>query len=307
MMMVNIIMLNYNQFEYTLASINSVLNSDFENIKLLVIDNGSEKKNYSALLNNLPKDNRLFVKRIDKNIGYVGGINYGLTSALKNEPDFFLIMNNDTIIDKYAIKHLVHTSLQFENNCIVTGKVYRYDNKNLLETVGSKSINEDQLTFKNLGFNEIDRGQFDSIEERDMIDDIYWLIPSGVYNKLGNYDTDFFFNGESADYALRAKKEGNKLIYTPNAKLWHKGSLSVGGRNRNPYLNYWQMRSTLIFRYKHLPPKRFRKFYKKKKMELAKQLLKEIARLFQLKKPSPQLMRSGISGMMDFHKYHYKK
>ena len=35
-------------------------------------------------------------------------------------------------------------------------------------------------------------------------------------------------NYEQADLALRVKDKGYKLIYTPNAKIWHKGSLYTG-------------------------------------------------------------------------------
>ena len=106
-----------------------------------------------------------------------------------------------------------------------------------------------------------DNGQFETEEERDIIDDVYWLLPKQVFQKLGLYNLLFFFNGESADYALRAKKEGFKLMYCPKAKIWHKGSLTVGGRKNNPFISYWQTRSALTFRYLHLNNKYFKKSY----------------------------------------------
>ena len=46
-----------------------------------------------------------------------------------------------------------------------------------------------------------------------------------------------------------AHEKGYKLLYTPDAKLWHKGSASIGGRNFNPVLAYWNMQSSLILKY----------------------------------------------------------
>ena len=65
------------------------------------------------------------------NKGYAGGINFGLKKANETGFDYFLIMNNDTLIDENAIKELVKTSEKHQGKAIVSGKVYNYDEKTL--------------------------------------------------------------------------------------------------------------------------------------------------------------------------------
>jgi len=250
--MVLLITLNYNQNKFTSKCVESILKSEYEDFKIVVVDNGSTNENYSKLKKNLPVDKRLILYRIEENRGYVGGVNYGLKKGFELYPDYFLILNNDTILDKHAIGELKSKCEYYENKAIVTGKVYDFDEPNKLQDVGYIYNNKKILQFKRIGLNEEDNGQYDQIAERDMLDDVFWLFSIKLYNKIGGYSTHFWFNAEQADFALRAKKEGYKLIYTPEAKLWHKGSVSIGGRSRNPKLAYWHIQSTLILAFIHL-------------------------------------------------------
>jgi len=259
--MVNLITLNYNQNEYTLKCIESILKSSYEEFKIILVDNGSTHKNFEILRKSLPKDNRLNLYRVNENRGYVGGINYGLKEGNKLDPDYFLILNNDTILDKNAINELKHTCEKYMNKAIVSGKVYHYDEPNILQDVGYSYRDKKSLYFNRIGLDEEDINQYHQIAERDMLDDVFWLFSVKLYNKIGGYSPYFWFNAEQADFALRAKKEGYKLIYTPGAKLWHKGSVSIGGRDKNPKLAYWHVQSTLIFRYLHLSKIQFIKQY----------------------------------------------
>ena len=254
-----VITVNYRQNECTLECIQSLLSLDYGNFQIILVDNGPVPEDSEKLQSELSEE--VIYERLDENRGYTGGINHGLTKARLLDPAYIIILNNDTIIDKDALKELVFTSRSYNDRCIVTGKAYHYDDPNRIQYIGHFASNIKMLKFYRIGSDEEDEGQYDEIGERDLLDDIFWLIPAGVLAKTGFYNNYFWFNGESADYALRAVKLGYKLIYTPNAKIWHKGSISAGGRKDNPKLTYWQIQSTLIFRFLHLSPLRFAGFY----------------------------------------------
>ena len=294
--------LNYNQSEMTLEFVDSLLKSDYENLKIIIADNGSEKDNYEILKKGLDGKKNVLFEKIESNRGYVGGMNFLLEKANELEPAYYLVMNNDINIDEKAITELVKTAKDYNNACIVTGKIYEFDKPNIIQTLGSICVDEKVLKYKNVGYGEEDKGQHNERLERDMIDDVYWLLPTKVFKEIGYYSTFFSFNGESADYALRARKAGFKLIYCPTAKIWHKGSLTVGGRKNNPYLSYWQMRSTLTFRYIHLDKQCFRKFYNTKKLVVLYSYLKNIRNLIFFRKSHFELSRAEYRGLRDFRK-----
>lgn len=259
--LVVVILVNYNQNEYTLTCINSILKCEYSNFKILLIDNGSSNTNAKKLEKELPISDKILYKRLKNNIGYAKGTNCGLKEGLKLDPDYFLIMNNDTIIDKYALKELVNTCILYRNKVIVTGKVYHYNKPNELQIVGYEYKNKNFLTFRQLGKNQIDNGQFDTEKERDMIDDIFVLHPANIYKSIGGYSPFLWVNGVNIDMGLRAKEIGYKFIYTPKAKIWHKGSVSIGGRNLNPKIAYWNIQSSLIIRYQFLSSINFFIYY----------------------------------------------
>jgi len=219
------------------------------------------------------------------------------------DPKYILILNNDTIIDSSALKELVHTSLNFNDQCIVTGKSYHYDDPNRIQYIGHHTSNRKLLRFYRIGADEQDNGQFEEIRERDLLDDIYWLIPYNVFAKTGKYNEYFWFNGESADYALRSKKSGYKLIYTPKAKLWHKGSISAGGRDNNPKLTYWQIQSTLIFRFLHLNTPRFIVFYLILLSSIPWGYLKSFSMPFERRKPRRKLLKAKLLAIKYFNRW----
>jgi GT2 family glycosyltransferase len=300
-----IITLNYNQNYYTLKCIVSILESIYDNYKILLIDNGSEQETFDDLKNKLPKNEKLTLHRIEKNRGYVGGINYGLEEGEKLQTDYFLIMNNDTILDKNAITELVKTAKAYSNKVIVSGKVYHFDEANKFQDLGREFSDKRMLKYKRIGFNEIDNGQYETVEERDMLDDVFWLFSPDLYKKIGGYSPYFWFNAEQADFALRAKKAGYKLIYTPKAKLWHKGSVSIGGSDKNPKQAYWTIQSSLILRCLHLKRKYFILFYFSTVQSVLGTILKSI--FFYRKKKYFLYTYGKLAGFIYFNRWVFTK
>lgn len=260
---VSIISLNYNQISYTLKCISSLLQSKYSNFQIFIVDNGSSNSEKKKLKEKFYNIDLVTILDIHQNVGYVGGINYALKKIIEiSNTDYFLIMNNDTIIDSEAIGKLVKTASYYENKCIVSGKVYHYDKPGILQYIGQKFIGKNFLSSIGLGIDEEDKGQYDEIIEMDMIDDIFWLLPLNVFKKVGLYSNYFFLYGEQNDYALRAGKHGFKLIYEYRAKLWHKGSItSASGDRTAPRLVYWRNKGSLTLAYLHLSRKEFLQYY----------------------------------------------
>lgn len=302
-----VITLNYNQNDYTIKCINSLLSSSYKNFIILLIDNGSTEENYLQLERDLSKDSRLILERIIENRGYVGGINSGFEEGTKLNPDYFLIMNNDTIIDEKAMKELVNACKDYNNQAIITGKVYYYYEPNKLEDIGFLYKNKNLLTFNRVGGDEIDNGQYDKIEERDLIDDVFWLFPIDLYKNIGGYSPYYWFNGEQADFAIRAKNVGYKLIYIPQAKLWHKGSASIGGRDYNPNQVYWTIQSSLILRYINLKKFYFFIYYFQTIGSIIITLIKSFFLRISNKRNLLPYARAKILGLNYFNKWVIKK
>ncbi|MFW5793377.1 MAG: glycosyltransferase [Bacteroidota bacterium] len=242
----------------TIECVDSVLQSTYNSFQIYVVDNGSEKEDYQKL--NAAYHNNLNVKlwRIEKNCGYVGGVNHGLKKAAEQRPAYFMIMNNDTIIDKNAIEFLVGAAQRYNDMAIVSGKVYYYDQPDILQHTGVIFTDHRYLKTDYPGRNEKDTGQFDNEVERDSLDDVFWLLPRPLVEDVGFYSNYFFLYAEQGDYAQRARRKGYKLIFTPDAIIWHKESLTTGGGNTKALpVCYWRGQGRFVFAFRNLEKRYF--------------------------------------------------
>ncbi|WMS87279.1 glycosyltransferase family 2 protein [Pleionea litopenaei] len=263
---VSVILVNYNQLEYTIKCVQSILNSNYSNFEIVIIDNCSRDEIYSSLVDSFKEYDKVNLVRSDTNLGYVGGVNLGLALSSKASPEYFLIMNNDTLIAQESMGTFVETCKRHGNKIIVSGKVYNYGTEDSLQYIGQREDPEGGINQVSIVKNrdEKDIGQYDSEMEMGMLDDIYWMFPKALYEEIGGYSEYFFLYGEQNEFALRAKKAGYKLIYTPNAKLWHEGGASTcDGNKKSPRIEYWTTMATLKLAVLHLPEGKKEQFVSK--------------------------------------------
>ncbi|ALO15768.1 N-acetylglucosaminyl-diphospho-decaprenol L-rhamnosyltransferase [Salinivirga cyanobacteriivorans] len=250
--MVGVITVNFNLSRETILCLKSILQSDFVEYKIYLIDNGSELGEYEKLKNAFLDEPKVYIDRLEQNVGYVKAVNHGILSLRKMDTDYIMVMNNDTIIDQSAIYEL-YASLQKHKKAIVTGKVYYYDHPDILQHTGVVFTDRRFLKTAYPGRGEKDTGQFEEEQERDSLDDVFWMFPARLIDDIGYYSPHFFLYAEQGDFARRAHKKGYKLIFTPKAKLWHKESLTTGGGDvKSLKIMYWRGQGSFIFLARHL-------------------------------------------------------
>ena len=249
---VAVVTLNYNGSSFLQECIDSILDSDYSNFKVIVVDNGSQDKSLELLERLYGSNDKVIILKNKKNLGYSKGMNVGLDYGFNNlEADFCLVMNNDTFLDKHAINALVEVAQKDEKIGFVTGKVYYAYNPNVFQTVGKKS-DPVLINGGHIGRREVDKGQYDRDCELDFCDDIFWLVSKELYQKTGGYDPEFFLEAEDFDWQLRAKKYGFKIMYSHKAKLWHKESMTIG--KSSPLKAYYDARNPMIAIMKNCEP-----------------------------------------------------
>jgi GT2 family glycosyltransferase len=62
-------------------------------------------------------------------------------------------------------------------------------------------------------------------------------------------DPRFFIYYEESDWCLRAQQAGWRVVYVPQARLWHKVSAAMG--TASPATDYYMARNVLLFIAKH--------------------------------------------------------
>jgi len=269
-----VLILSYNGKQLLDDSVSSYLSNDYENFEVVVVDNGSTDGTLEWMKQRYPG---VYVHRTEKNLKYSGGLNFGMEYAFGTcKADFVLITNNDVKVDQRVIGELVKAALSYPMIGFTIGKVYYYDAPDTLQTVGKKY---DPVLWNagHIGYKEKDTGNYDSMEERAWCDDIYWLVKREVWEKTGGYDTEFAFQGEDFDWQVRAKMIGYKIMYTPEARIWHKESMTIG--KTSPFKAYFDARNPLIIHMKYRERNQYMKILRMK--------------IWSSLKTSPKLMLKG--------------
>jgi GT2 family glycosyltransferase len=215
-----IITLNWNGKNDTIECIESLKKLHYPNYDIIVVDNGSTDGSGEALRAKYPD---VVIIENGKNLGYAVGFNIGLKIAFENGADYFLILNNDTAIDPDALAELVKVAEQNDRIGFVSGKVYYHEEPQRLQTAG-KNSDPIFIVGSMVGYKEVDNGQYDEVREYDFVDDVFLLVRRRVFEEVGGYDPLFFLMYEETDWCARVRRAGFKIMYTPDAKIWHKGN-----------------------------------------------------------------------------------
>lgn len=240
-----IVILNWNQKQMTLECLASLKKISYPNYEIVLVDNASEDDSVSAIKKEFPE-----VKIIEnrENLGVAGGRNVGIRHVQQKGADYLLLLDNDTIVHKDFLTEMVKIGEGDKRVGILTGKIYFYSQPNKIWCAGgSSSLSRGKYTLR--GYEEIDKGQYDETEEADQATGCCLMIKKKVIDEIGILDEDFVqYFGEDVDWCLRAKKRGYKIMYVPEAKLWHHIIKKTSVSER-----YWYLkgRNVLLLRRKH--------------------------------------------------------
>ena len=262
---VSIIILNWNGLKDTVECLESLKKVIYPNYEVIVVDNGSRGNDAQVLEEEF--GDYIHLIRNDKNYGYTGGNNIGIRYALNNSsPDYFLILNNDTVVASDFLDQLIKAAESDASMGIAGSKVYYYDFPNRIQGVGGKvNMRTGQVSL--IGVKEIDTGQYDVQRDVDYIFGCCLLVRADVIQKVGLFDESYFCYWDETDYCFRAREAGYKVVYIPEAKIWHRAPMklkvwskaSTGGRPSGlPY--YYMARNNFRFMRGHATKGQYRSF-----------------------------------------------
>jgi GT2 family glycosyltransferase len=181
------------------------------------------------------------------NLGFAGGNNVAIRYVLaKDDFDYIWLLNNDTVIDRIALKELV--KLPESNNRIgmVGSKILSYNNPNTIQLCGGIKILRLLITTKNIGVDEKDCELIDQKNiSFDYVGGASLIVSKNTIKTIGLMDESYFMYLEDAEFGLRAKKNNIKLEYALNSRLWHKAGASCKGFIKKEFLFKKKVRSDL--------------------------------------------------------------
>ena len=176
----------------------------------------------------LISNKKLTIIKNDENYGFAKGNNIGMRYALKNlDPDYILLLNNDTVVDKNFLDEMIKNS-EIPEIGFIGPKIYyyNYNGRNDFINFAGGRLNLLNGSAKHIGIGEIDNGQYDQTKKVDYVEGSCILIKKEVLYEVGLLDAGYFAYWEEIDLCMRGLKQNYFSLYVPNSKIWHKISSS---------------------------------------------------------------------------------
>jgi len=247
--LVYIILINWNGLVDTLECLESLKNINYKNYKIIVVDNGSKGNQADVIKYNFQN---IELIENEENKGFVIANNQGIELAIKNNADYILLLNNDTVVERNFLNILIDYGEKNKEAGILSPKILYY-NSDKIWSMGGKISYLSGLSIM-IGKGK-DSQKYNRIIEPNFITGCAMLIKREVINKIGLLDPLYFAYYEDSDCCFRAKKAGYEIRIIPESVIWHKKSASAGIRGSNkitPMQAYLWARNGIIFGRKNL-------------------------------------------------------
>ena len=235
------IILNWNGKKDTLECLQSLRDLEYSNYETVVIDQNSNDGSRESIASQFPEVRLI---RNDDNLGFVMGNNTGIQHATDSDADYIVLLNNDTTVLPTFLSALVEAARENPGFDVFGPKIVFDSDPNRIWAAGSH-IDWRKGTCVQRGYQEIDRGQYDSNAEVNALTGCAMMISSKAVRTVGLLDSRFFAYYEETDWCARATRAGLRILYVGAAVVRHKISSTIGPTS--PAIAFYMVRNNLLF------------------------------------------------------------
>lgn len=203
-----VLMTCYNRCNTTLVCLQALYkqNTIFD---VYLVDDGSSDGTSDAVRANYPA---VKILKGTGNLFWVGGMRLAFAEALKENYDYYLWLNDDTILDPNVLSKLFAT----HNDLIEKGFPHSIIVGSTRDAITGKPTYGGAVRSKHWYSNKYEFLQpSQEIQECDTMYGNCILIPRSVAQKVGNLDPAFIHSLGDLDYGLRARKLGCSVWVAP--------------------------------------------------------------------------------------------
>lgn len=241
----NIITITYNSERYVPA-----LNESMKlppNWNWVIWDNDS-KDETPNLLKRIANEEQKIVHLHSKNLGFAGGNN----EAVKISPkaDWILLINPDSRVDEDFFKQCESVlSTKGNEYSVFSFLMLKENEKGIVD--GAGDIYHVSGAAWRRGYKQILSNEYQKEEEIFSACGGAMAIRASVFESLGGFDSDFFCYMEDVDLSFRARLAGERVLFTPQIKVYHHGFGST--KERSSFSLYYGLRNALVVYWKNMP------------------------------------------------------
>lgn len=241
---VGIVTVNYNSAAFIGGFLDSLAAVEDPNWQLVVIDAASHDGSADEIERRYP---HAHIVRCQENVGIARGNNLGAQYCLEQRLDYILFVNNDTTQEPDFLRTLVAAA--DERTMVAPRILYAGDHRLISTHAGD--FDWDLGLFRNTYHGKQDGPATRVRRELQTASFCCILVSAAAWRDAGPLDERFFMYYEETDFLRKALEGGYRLLYEPEAVVYHQESASSGGGWMTPFKSYYATRNRLYLVRKH--------------------------------------------------------
>ena len=227
--LISVVVVNWNRRDLLRACLGSLASQQGVDFEVILVDNGSADGSREMALAEfgphvLPVvPFRLTVVSNPDNRGFCQANNQGIAQA---RGAFIALLNNDAEADPDWLAHLRTAFDQDARIGMAASKILVHEDPSRIDKAGHLIYLDGQNRGRGTG--QIDRGQFDRVEEVLWPDGCAAMYRRTMLDEIGGFDEDLFAYADDAELGLRARIAGWTCMYIPGAVVRHHRGSTLG-------------------------------------------------------------------------------
>ncbi|MCY4225534.1 MAG: glycosyltransferase family 2 protein [Bacteroidetes bacterium] len=255
---VAVIIVSYNGLPIIQKCLPSVVQTDWDNLRIIFVDNHSSDQSIAWVQEHFPNveimahpDNWLFSRANNEAI-----------ESLKT--DYVILLNNDVEVSRNWLSPLVEYAEKFPQIGALQPKILHFKKRDSFEYAGACGGFLDQLGYpfargRIFETTERDTGQYDAPSCIDWASGAAMLLRRSALEDVGLLDELFGLHMEEIDLCWRLRRFGYQIGVVPQSTVYHMGGATLSRKNSQKL--YYNIRNSILMLYKNLPPLHFRKVF----------------------------------------------
>ena len=239
---VAVVVLNYTRHLDTINCVKALLKSDLpKGSEIICVDNSPGTQSAAAIKKELPGVR--FIKSA-KNLGFAGGNNLGIKSALERGASHLLIINPDVSVGKIFFGPLLSVFIKEPRTGLVAPAIRHSQNNHLFYGLEG-SIDWRFALARHLNLQKPPKK---ILRPAQFVTFACVLIKAEVFHQVGLLDDGFFMYLEDVDYCLRARRADYSIFLHPGVVVDHAPSssfkratdkLPISFKSQIRFINKW--------------------------------------------------------------------
>lgn len=231
---VGLVAVTHNLKDILKETLLSIRQLDYPNLKVVIVDNASKDGTPEMIQTEFP-DFHLIYNETGQ--GFARAINQGAALlSQKYNCDYFFLNSNDITFAPDIVRRYVEKMVADPKIGILGAKVYFADPADHIWHAGAHMSSWNGHC-GHIGIGKPDGPKYDIETECDYVTGCGYFIRGTFFRSIGYLEEKLVFYFEDADLCYRAREAGYKVIYYPEARLWHKTSTTLA-KNRPTQLRY---------------------------------------------------------------------